>query len=138
MKIAKQFTWEMGHRLPFHDAGCANIHGHSYTMWVELEGSLDSNGMLMDYGIMKQHIQPIVKELDHSFICDENDDVMAPFLKTTPFKTVYVPFTTTAEHLAEYLLERIWDALESYGHISAITVRLQETLNSSAETSKHR
>ena len=25
--ISKQFRWEMGHRLPFHEGLCKNIHG---------------------------------------------------------------------------------------------------------------
>lgn len=138
MKIAKQFHWEMGHRLPFHEAGCANIHGHSYGMWVELEGGVDENGMLLDYGIMKEVIQPIIKELDHAFLCDESDEIMVPFLKTTDFKVVYVPFTTTAEHISEYLIDRVWDALLRYNTISRITLRLQETGNSYAEVSRNR
>jgi 6-pyruvoyltetrahydropterin/6-carboxytetrahydropterin synthase len=138
MKIGKQFHWEMGHRLPFHEAGCANIHGHSYALWVELEGSCDKHGMLLDYGIMKERIQPVLSELDHAFLCDENDEIMKPFLLTTPFKAVYVPFTTTAEHIVEYLLNRIWTALSEYPNIDRITLRLQETGNSYAELSKSR
>jgi len=138
MKIGKQFHWEMGHRLPFHDMGGANIHGHSYSMWVELEGGCDEHGMLLDYGIMKQHIQPVISELDHAFLCDENDGIMKPFLATTPFKVVYVPFTTTAEHISEYLLGRIWESLASFENIHRITLRLQETGNSYAEVSKSR
>ena len=138
MKIAKQFHWEMGHRLPFHDAGCANIHGHSYAMWVELEGTCDENGMLLDYGIMKERINPVIKELDHAFICDESDEVMKPFLAGTDFKAVYVPFTTTAEHIAEYMLAKVWDALKEFANIDRISLRLQETTNSYAEVSQSR
>jgi 6-pyruvoyltetrahydropterin/6-carboxytetrahydropterin synthase len=138
MKIGKQFHWEMGHRLPFHKAGCANIHGHSYTMWVELEGALDEHGMLLDYGIMKQFIQPIIDKVDHCFICDENDNIMKPFLASTEFKVVYVPFTTTAEHICEYMLERIWEALDKYTNIERISIRLQETGNAYAEISQNR
>ena len=138
MKIGKQFHWEMGHRLPFHESGCANIHGHSYAMWVELEGACDSRGMLLDYGIMKAVIQPIVSELDHCFLCDDGDELMKPFLSGTTLKVVYVPFTTTAEHIAEYLLGRIWEALSAYSNIERISLRLQETGNSYAEMSRNR
>ncbi|MGA1250362.1 MAG: 6-pyruvoyl trahydropterin synthase family protein, partial [Candidatus Kapaibacteriota bacterium] len=49
-RIAKEFHWEMGHRLPFHDGGCQNIHGHSYTMRVEVIGEIDpATGMVIDY-----------------------------------------------------------------------------------------
>ena len=138
MKIGKQFHWEMGHRLPFHESGCANIHGHSYTLWVELEGTVDEHGMLLDYGIMKEVIQPVISELDHCFLCDENDTLMKPFLEGTSLKVVYVPFTTTAEHITGYLLDRIWDALTAYENIQGISLRLQETVNSYAEMSRNR
>ena len=31
MKIAKEFRWEMGHRLPEHFGLCKNIHGHCHS-----------------------------------------------------------------------------------------------------------
>ena len=135
MKIAKQFHWEMGHRLPFHKELCANIHGHSYRMWVELEGVLDPNGMLLDYGILKEKVKPIIDEIDHAFMCDENDDVMKQFLAGSDFKHVMVSFTTTAEHISEYLIRKIWFALQGYTNLSRITVRIHETETAMAETS---
>jgi len=39
----------MAHRLPFHDGGCRNVHGHSYSMTIELVGEPDRNGMVLDY-----------------------------------------------------------------------------------------
>jgi 6-pyruvoyltetrahydropterin/6-carboxytetrahydropterin synthase len=66
MKIAKEFKWEMGHRLPEHFDKCKNIHGHSYKMIVELEGEILESGMVMDYYDLKKIINPIVEKLDHS------------------------------------------------------------------------
>lgn len=133
IKIARQFHWEMGHRLPFHEGGCANIHGHGYKLWVELEGNPDNNGMLMDYGDMKRNIQPILDELDHAFACFDADPVMVDFLKQTGFKVVYFPFHTTAENLVVHLADRIQDCLRGFPAISALTLRLQETEFSYAE-----
>ncbi len=49
-RIAKEFHWEMGHRLPFHQGGCQNIHGHSYTMRVEIIGTIDpATGMVIEH-----------------------------------------------------------------------------------------
>lgn len=138
IRIARQFHWEMGHRLPFHEGGCANIHGHSYTLWVEIEGTVDGHGMLMDYGDLKQIVQPLLEELDHSFACNESDALMADFLRTTPFKVVWFPFHTTAENLVEYLADRVWDRLGTFSAISALTLRLQETSISYAETRRQR
>ena len=138
MKIARQFHWEMGHRLPFHGGECKNLHGHSYRMWVELEGECDQNGMLIDYGEMKKLIQPVIDTIDHCFLCDEQDEYMKSFLKISPFKVVYVPFTTTAENIAEYLLEKIRNVLSSFDNIDSIKIRLAETETSYAEILRER
>ncbi len=138
MKIAREFHWEMGHRLPFHESGCANIHGHSYKLWVELEGSLDEHGMLMDYGDMKTLVAPVIEPLDHAFLCDDEDEIMKRFLATTSFKCLHVPFHSTAENLVEYLLDKLWTVFEAHENISGIRLRLQETDISYAESERAR
>src|SRR5512133_3569147 len=136
MKIARQFHWEMGHRLPFHTGGCANIHGHSYKLWVEIEGETDSHGMLMDYGDMKNAVMPVIETIDHSFLCDTHDSVMKDFLDSTGLKVVYVPFTTTAEHIVAHLLNLLVPVFSAYDNVHGLRLRLQETEISFAEASK--
>jgi 6-pyruvoyltetrahydropterin/6-carboxytetrahydropterin synthase len=137
-KIARQFFWEMGHRLPFHTGGCANIHGHSYQLWVELEGFPDENGMVLDYGDMKRLVRPLIDRLDHAFMCDERDELMTSFLKTTPFKVCYVPFHSTAENIAGYLADELWQLFAVIPAVHALCLRLQETDHSYAETTRRR
>ncbi|HND76050.1 MAG TPA: 6-carboxytetrahydropterin synthase, partial [bacterium] len=67
VKIAKEFHWEMAHRLPYHTGGCQNIHGHSYILWVEIEGQPQENGMLLDYAEIKRIVKPMIDTLDHGF-----------------------------------------------------------------------
>ena len=132
-KIARHFHWEMGHRLPFHTSGCANIHGHSYRMIVELEGSVDANGMVIDYGDMKKLVQPVIDPLDHAFLCDDRDEVMRQFLEANHFKFLVVPFFSTAENLTDYLLKEIWKRFDGLPNISGLKVRVHETEHSYAE-----
>lgn len=132
-RIAKEFHWEMGHRLPFHEGGCRNIHGHSYRMRVVVEGSLDENGMVLDYFDLKSIIDPLVADLDHAFLCDENDAEMLAFFAANPLKHVVVPFLSTAENLAGWFLEKIVEKLRTYSNIFAITVRIYETERTYAE-----
>jgi 6-pyruvoyltetrahydropterin/6-carboxytetrahydropterin synthase len=138
MIIARQFHWEMGHRLPFHTAGCANIHGHSYKLWVEIDGPCDANGMLMDYGEMKRRIQPVLDRFDHAFICDAGDNLMLTFLLTSGLKFLVVPFQTTAENLVQHLLELLWTEFDSHESLTRMTLRLQETEISYAQASRSR
>lgn len=138
LRIAREFHWEMGHRLPFHESGCANIHGHSYRLRVEIEGSCDENGMLMDYGDMKRLVMPVIDRFDHCFLCDENDELMKGFLSGSGLKHVVVPFTTTAENLVFYFLDELWNIFTPYPQVTALRLRLQETEISYAEADRSR
>jgi 6-pyruvoyltetrahydropterin/6-carboxytetrahydropterin synthase len=131
--ISKQFRWEMGHRLPFHDGLCKNIHGHSYEAHVILSGEPDDHGMVMDYFDMKLLIQKKIDELDHAFLCDTSDTVVRSFLEENTMKTVLVEFPTTAENIARMLLEHVISQLP-FGHrVDAVRVRVFETEKTFAE-----
>jgi len=134
-EIAKNFTWEMGHRLPFHDGGCQNIHGHSYSMRVMVKGKLDENGMVVDYFDIRSAVAPIVDRLDHAFLCDESDSDVLGFLRQSGSKHVAVPFSSTAENIAAWLLDQVLGALSSYSNVETVSVRLRETTATYAEVS---
>ncbi len=133
--IAKDFNWEMGHRLPYHDGGCQNIHGHSYSMRVEVSGNIDERGMVIDYFDLKAAVKPIVDRLDHSFLCSESDEVMCAFFRDNPMKVNMVPFYSTAENIALFMLEAIAPVIAVYSNVEVLTVRLCETERTFAEVS---
>ena len=135
IRIAKEFHWEMGHRLPFHSGGCQNIHGHSYRMRVELEGSLDENGMVIDYFDLKEIVEPIVARIDHSFLCDDRDEQMLAFFAINPLKHVVVPFRTTAENITSWMISQIAERLTAYPNLTRLSIRLMETERVHAEQS---
>jgi 6-pyruvoyltetrahydropterin/6-carboxytetrahydropterin synthase len=132
-KIAKDFHWEMGHRLPFHDGGCQNVHGHSYQMRVTVEGDLDENGMVIDYFDLKAIIDPVVQSVDHAFMIDETDQQMRAFFEANPLKHVVVPFPTTAENITRWFLDRVAERLRTYPNVKSVSVRVQETERTYAE-----
>lgn len=132
MKIAKDFRWEMGHRLPFHDGKCKNLHGHSYKMMVEIEGELDENGMVLDYYVIKEIIQPLVDELDHSFMVKSDDSELIELLEKMNSKHVVTDFHSTAENMVYYFLNKISNS-NLPGNIHAIKVKIFETETTYAE-----
>ncbi len=132
MKIAKEFTWEMGHRLPFHSGKCKNLHGHSYKCLVELTGDPDKNGMVMDYYDLKKVVEPILDDLDHSFMVYEKDIEMIEILEKLNSRKVVVEFETTAENICIYLLNKIKSS-KLPKNIHSLKVRVLETENSYAE-----
>ena len=135
MKIAKEFRWEMGHRLTFHTGKCKNLHGHSYKMMIEFEGKPDENGMVLDYYDVKELVAPVVDELDHSIMVFDKDIELQDVLSKLDSRMVIAPFESTAENLCFYFLDKISE-LALPGNIISVTVKIFETENTYAEETK--
>lgn len=132
MKIAKEFRWEMGHRLPDHFGLCKNIHGHSYKMLVEFDGELNEQGMIIDYYDVEKTINPIIEKLDHAFMVNKDDIMVLEFLKKMKSKKVVVDFQSTAENICLYLLKKIKKS-DLPKNVNEIKVRVYETSHDYAE-----
>jgi len=135
-RIGKRFKWEMAHRLvrSFSEQ-CQNIHGHSYKMEVILEGELNEDGVLMDFGAVKQTVQPIVDELDHSVVLCK-DDPMVDEISCLGTKYSIVPYNPTAENMAQDVLITVLSSYAGLEGLVSVTVRIWETETGWAECSK--
>lgn len=133
VKIGKDFKWEMSHRLTFHKGPCINIHGHSYKMRIELEGTLDENQMIMDFYDVHKIVQPYIDKLDHSFIVDGKDELMLNFLKENNFKYFEIPNFTTSEFMAIHFINVFKADFEKFSNLSLLRVRIYETEDAFAE-----
>lgn len=132
MKIAKEFHWEMGHRLPEHFGLCKNIHGHSYKMIVKFEGELDEQGMVIDFYDVEKIIAPIIDKLDHAFMVKDDDKLSLEFLRKLNSKKVVVNFESTVENICKYISDKIIKS-NLPKNIQYITVRVYETSEDYAE-----
>ncbi|MCL5030236.1 MAG: 6-carboxytetrahydropterin synthase [Bacteroidetes bacterium] len=132
MKIAKEFNWEMGHRLPEHFGKCKNIHGHSYKMLVEIEGEVLESGMVMDYYHLKDAIEPLVEKMDHAFLVHKEDKIVFEFLEKMNSKKVVVDFHSTVENITRFFLNEIKKA-SLPSNIHKVKVRVCETPDDYAE-----
>jgi len=136
MKVSKRFRWEGAHRLPWHKGGCQNLHGHSYQMWVELQGGLNSRGMSIDFKDIKNVIAPLVDAWDHAVLIAENDYELIQAINTLKSKYFCLPYDTTSENLChyvvDYLAEHALDLLLQH-QIIALSIKLQETETCFAE-----
>ncbi len=139
MKVAKQFHWEAAHRLPWHEGECRNLHGHSYRMWVELEGEPDERGMVMDFKHLKRVIKPLVDAWDHATLIADYDTVLLNLIRPTGWKYVVLPFDTTSENLcsyvADYLVSEAAVAFQEL-RIRSFVVRIAETETCYAEAAR--
>jgi 6-pyruvoyltetrahydropterin/6-carboxytetrahydropterin synthase len=132
MRIAKEFNWEMGHRLPEHFGKCKNIHGHSYKMLVEIEGDVLESGMVMDYYHLREAIDPLIEKMDHAFLVYKDDFKVIKFLEETNSKRVVVDFHSTVENITRYFLNEI-QKIKLPDNIHKIKVRVCETPDDYAE-----
>jgi 6-pyruvoyltetrahydropterin/6-carboxytetrahydropterin synthase len=135
MKIAKEFRWEMGHRLPYHNGLCKNVHGHSYQMVIELEGDVNTKGMIIDFYDLGEIIEPIIQKYDHAFLCWEKDKIVKDFLIKHKMKRVFVDYHSTVENICEDFSNIIRKKFKSFKfkNIQTLTVKIFETPNSFAE-----
>ena len=134
MKIAKEFRWEMGHRLPEHFGLCKNIHGHSYRLIVEFEGELDKQGMIIDFYDVEKIMNPIIEKLDHAFMVNKNDEGTIKFLEEVNSKRIVVDFNSTVENISKYLISEIKKGSFNK-NVESVKVRVYETAFDYAEES---
>lgn len=134
MKIAKEFRWEMGHRLPEHFDKCKNIHGHSYKMILEFEGDVNKSGMVMDYYDVKKMVHPIIEKVDHAFMVYKEDKEIISFLEKMKTKMVVVEFQSTVENICKYFLNEI-KKINLPKNVEKVSVRIYETADDYAEES---
>ena len=132
MKVAKEFKWEMGHRLPEHFGNCKNIHGHSYKMIVEFEGEVNKEEMVIDFYDIDRIIKPLLEKLDHAFMVNKNDRDVIEFLEKIKSKMLVVDFNSTVENICKFVLEEI-TKFEMPPNISSVGVRIYETNEDYAE-----
>ncbi|MEM6648397.1 MAG: 6-carboxytetrahydropterin synthase [Bacteroidota bacterium] len=130
MRVAKRFRWEGAHRLPWHTGGCQHLHGHSYVMFVEVEGEPDERGMLIDFKAIKQIIRPLVEAWDHATLVAEDDAPLREALDLLGSKQYLLPYDSTSENLCRYVLDHMVnegaEVLKAH-RINRIRVRVQET-----------
>lgn len=114
--ITKSFTFEASHQLKHHDGKCANLHGHSYTLLVELSSAgLHDSGpqtnMVADFGLISKAVKKLISShLDHHHLNNS--------LHTN---------SPTAEFIANWCFDHLSPLLPS---LSAVTIK--ETANATA------
>jgi 6-pyruvoyltetrahydropterin/6-carboxytetrahydropterin synthase len=114
--LKKTFGFEASHQLPRHDGPCAQLHGHSYRLTVEVRGVTlhtdgPKTGMVVDYGDISAAVKPLlVQSLDHHDL-----------------NTSLPVVTTTAELIAQWVYDQLVPALPGL-----VAVTIGETASTEA------
>ena len=70
MRVRRRFRFEAAHELPRHPGKCQKLHGHSYELYVVVEGPVEAeSGMVVDFSDLKQTVRrEVVDPLDHEYL----------------------------------------------------------------------
>ena len=142
--IRKQFKFEMAHQLKdSYSAAChENLHGHSYVLELYfISQKTDKNGMVVDFGEVKDVIGDYVNSWDHSLTMPVFfDKAYLDMLATYTKKMRITAYNPTAENMAKAMFEEISKMVNEYQTKNSGTinwelskVRLHETTTGWAE-----
>ncbi len=119
-------SFDSAHFLAGYAGKCANLHGHRWTLEVEIGGvQLTKSGpkrdMLLDFGDFKKVVRALADSYDHKLIYEEGSlkPATVAALQEEGFQMVVLPFRPTAENLAKHF----YDLLKECGlDLYAVTV----------------
>lgn len=71
MLVTRKFTFDSAHYLTNYYGKCEKLHGHTYTLEVTLEGDVQSNGLVIDFVVLKRVVKKhVLDKLDHQCLND--------------------------------------------------------------------
>ena len=124
--LTTEASFDAAHFLTNYEGKCKNIHGHRWRVIASISGELN-NGMVIDFGILKNDLKELCDYFDHSFIVEKNSLKKELFdMLNSDFLLREVPFRTTAENFSKYF----YDELSKKYNVIEVTV--YETPNNSS------
>ncbi len=106
--VTRRFS--AAHRLRNYNGKCENLHGHNYKVEIAVRGDRLTDGLLMDFALLKKRIDAVIGGLDHTYLNE-----VEPFTKVEP----------SAENIAEYLYHALSSQLT--GGVALSHVRVWES-----------
>lgn len=138
IRVDKQyFDFSAGHFLLFADGTRELLHGHNYRCYVEVEGSLSEDDMVLNYIYFKPTIKRICDELNHRMllptknerlkIWSDTKQVFAEYFDGSKFMfpiqdcLLMKEHNTSTEVLSKHIWTRIREELEKTGELKRMT-----------------
>ncbi len=116
-EVSIKKTFSAAHRIREIGGKCEALHGHNFLVEVSVAAeTLNVDGLLIDFRILKRWTEVILDQLDHKFLND-----LEYFKKRNP----------SSEQIARYLFDRI-DEQAQQEKVRLLRVTVWESENSFA------
>ena len=119
------------------------LHGHNYSVRCRVEGDLTPDRWVIDFSVLKRYVREACERLDHRFLLQRDSALLEIREDADGWTIVFgerryhfpaadvlaLPIeNTTAELIAQWLCERVVEALEAGGHsnLSRVEVEVEE------------
>jgi 6-pyruvoyltetrahydropterin/6-carboxytetrahydropterin synthase len=102
------------HRLRYLHGKCEELHGHNWKVEVSVVSNrLGKEGVVTDFGILKQKVEKVLKLLDHTYLND------------LPYFSGIEP---SSENIAKYIYDKLKNDLKGNpGSLNKVTAWESET-----------
>ncbi len=67
-EMGTSIKFSSAHNLREYKGKCERLHGHNYKVEIVVCGENLTNGMLMDFVLLKQHLKDIASIMDHAYL----------------------------------------------------------------------
>lgn len=68
MIVGIKTKFDAAHYLPGYKGKCSQMHGHTWTVEVEVYGNISENGMVVDFIQLKEELKKIIDQFDHNVL----------------------------------------------------------------------
>jgi 6-pyruvoyltetrahydropterin/6-carboxytetrahydropterin synthase len=112
-EVTVKKTFSAAHRIRDIGGKCEALHGHNFLVEVSVAAeSLNEEGLLIDFRVVKRWTEEVLDQLDHTFLND-----LEHFKTRNP----------SSEQIARYVHDRIDDRIDEQArqrkvHLSRVTV----------------
>ena len=97
-EVVVEAQFSAAHRLAQYQGKCERVHGHNWKVKAIVRGeTLDSQGLLLDYRILRKELGGLLQELDHSLLNEHPDFARRnPTSENRPCKSVSTRYGGTS------------------------------------------
>jgi len=89
IQLTREFKFDSAHFLTKYHGRCEHLHGHTYRLWVTIEGEIQENGMLLDHGFLKKIVkEQVINKFDHRCLNDFFDNPTAEIIAKHIWETL--------------------------------------------------